>query len=191
VHYRLYVLTNKGNAKTSEEAREYVYNQLSNDDSFAGEGGRFGSPIADWFVVGGRWSGHLTNLLLDQKKLEAFYKECEENKLFWTNGTDMKEVDQRKKVHKLFLTYFPKFKGMLPHYRDSYEHQGFEDDAQIITKELWKAIEKEYKSSEEHGGTIPLEPDASDDGIVDLEFDTVSKADVVGKKWIVIVDYHN
>lgn len=192
MHYRLFVLTNKGNAKTSEEACQYVYDQLSNDDSFAGEGGRFGSPIADWFVIGGRWSGVLTQLLLDSKVVKEFWKEFEKEQLGWTNLTDKKQEDQIKKSNKLFMKYFPNFKGEIPVWRgNQYDHQGAKDDAQLVTKELWKALAKDFKNSKEHGGNIPEEPEASSDGIVDLEYDFVNEASVVGKKWIVVVDYHN
>jgi len=38
----------------SDEARHSAYSQLMDDNSFCGDGGRFGSPLADWFVIGGR-----------------------------------------------------------------------------------------------------------------------------------------
>ncbi len=60
MHSRLLVTCNKDHAGTSQEAREYVYDALLNDSSFVGDGGRFGAPVADWFVIGGRWSGELS-----------------------------------------------------------------------------------------------------------------------------------
>ena len=195
MHYRLYVLTNKENAKTSQEARDYVYNQLDNDKSFCGEGGRFSCPIADWFVIGGRWSGALTQLLLDQDKLKEFWEEFEKQKLGWTNLTDKKEEDQQRKSQELFMQYFPKFKGEIPVWRDSshkYIHEGSEDDAQIVTKKLWEALEKEYKENKKHVESIPNYPILQDDGICDLEEeDGINEINVVGKKWLVVVDYHN
>jgi hypothetical protein len=194
MHFRLFVLTNKENAKTSEEARSYVYNELENDNSFVGEGGRFNSPIADWFVIGGRWSGALTQLFLDQDKLKEFWKEFEEKQLGWTNLTDKKEEDQQKKGKELFMQYFPNFKGEIPVWRDSshkYIHEGSEDDAQIVTKKLWEVLNKEYETTDTHVGFIPEEPTPEEDGICDLESDEVTEENVVDKKWLVVVDYHS
>ena len=39
---------------TSLDARISAHSKLIDDDSFCGEGGRFGSPLSDWFVIGGR-----------------------------------------------------------------------------------------------------------------------------------------
>lgn len=186
MHHKLFVLTNKDNAKTSKEARDYVYNQLENDVSFVGEGGRFSSPIADWFVIGGRWSGAITQLFLDQDKLGEFWKEFEKQQLGWTNNTDKLKEDQQKKSQELFMTYFPNFKGEIPIWRDAgYIHEGYEDDAQIVTKKLWEALKKEYKND------IPIEPTPEDNNLCDLEGDEVTKENVIGKKWLVVVDYHN
>lgn len=186
MHYRLFVLTDQKNARTSKEARDYVYNELSNDNSFVGDGGRFSSPIADWFVIGGRWSGALTQLLLNQKKLKAFWKEFEKQQLGWTNNTDKKTEHQQKKSQELFIQYFPNFKGEIPIWRDAgYIHEGYEDDAQLINKELWEALKKDYKKG------IPSEPTPEDDRLCDLEGDEVIEENVIGKKWLVVVDYHN
>ncbi len=186
MHYRLYVLTNKENAKTSKEARDYVYNELSNDSSFVGDGGRWNCPISDWFVIGGRWSGALVQLLLDQNILKKFWKEFEKQQLGWTNNTDKKTEIQQKKGQKLFMKYFPKFKGEIPIWRDAgYLHKGNEDDAQIVTKELWEVLKKEYKDG------IPSEPNPEDDKLCDLESNEVVKENVISKKWLVVVDYHS
>ena len=192
MHYRLFVLTNKENGKTSSEVRDYVRSKLDNDASFCGEGGRFGSPIGDWFMIGGRWSGALTLLKLDQDKLNAFWQEFEDKKLGWTNNSDKKEEDQMVKSALLFKKYFPDFVGEIPVWRGSkvqYCHTGEPDDAQIVTEELWNALEKDYQ--EKHKSNIPTEPEAEEDGICDLEAEEVTKENVVGKKWIVVIDYHN
>lgn len=58
----LVTLTPMGN--TSAEVREQVASILANDPSFVGggvpDGGYFfASPVADYFLIGGAWSGHL------------------------------------------------------------------------------------------------------------------------------------
>ena len=64
MHYRL-LITIEYPADTDPMAviRE-AYGRLAKDDSFCGEGGRFGSPLCDWFVIGGRWSGLLAETLI-------------------------------------------------------------------------------------------------------------------------------
>ena len=58
MHYRFLVTFNKDEAETSEDARSYVTDYL-HEHGFAGEG-RWGGGLADWFVIGGRWSGELS-----------------------------------------------------------------------------------------------------------------------------------
>jgi len=49
--------------KTSQEARNAAIENL-NENNFADcDSGYFGSSKADWFVIGGRWSGILTEAL--------------------------------------------------------------------------------------------------------------------------------
>src|SRR5436190_221320 len=64
MHFRMLVTTSLPLDSTSDDARREVYSQLMADESFCGSGGRFGSPIADWFVIGGRWSGLLAETLM-------------------------------------------------------------------------------------------------------------------------------
>ena len=64
MHYQMLVTTSRPDSATSEDARCTVYDALLNDDSFCGTGGRFGSPLCDWFVIGGRWSGLLAKTVI-------------------------------------------------------------------------------------------------------------------------------
>ena len=69
MHYLLFVTTDKENAETSQDARSHVYNWLYEQD-YVGEGTRFNSCYADWLVIGGRWSGHITQELLNKEQLK-------------------------------------------------------------------------------------------------------------------------
>ena len=66
MHYRLLVTLEASADADSADVRDSVHDQLLNDDSFCGEGGRFGSPLCDWFVIGGRWSGMLAEVSLGE-----------------------------------------------------------------------------------------------------------------------------
>ena len=59
MHYLMLITLTMLPGETSPQARERAYSLLLEDQSFCGDGGRFGSPICDWFVIGGRWSGCL------------------------------------------------------------------------------------------------------------------------------------
>ena len=59
MHFRFFVTFEKGAAKTSHEAREYVLYTL-HEECFSYSDGRWGGGMCDWFVIGGRWSGELS-----------------------------------------------------------------------------------------------------------------------------------
>ena len=178
MHYRMFAVTGEKSIRNSRMAREYVYNVLSNDHSFCGEGGRFHSPMADWFVIGGRWSGYLTKELeLNKDDLKEFYNECEEKKLFWTSRENTEEM-QRAKVHEVFRKYFPDFTGEIPVYRDAYKELGSEDDAMIITPEIYDKCLKTYEGQE------------WDDEFCYLDHEFLTE-EVIGNCWVVLIDYHN
>jgi len=186
MHARLLVLTSKDNAKTSEKAREYVRNFLDNE-GFCGEG-FFNSSYADWFVIGGRWSGDLTEALLDKEKVKKFWKEFEDKKFGYVgiDKNDKEDNKTRKKGQALFRRYFPDFTGRLPIYRDTYNELGFDDDAKIVNEKLFDSLLKDCEGADraengEWGGLTA----------VDIEADTISKENTINKKWVVVVDYHN
>ena len=64
-----------------------------------------------------------------------------------------------------------------PEKRNVYRDDGYEDDAMIVTEEIYNTLLKEYEGSKE-----------SEDH-ADLDHESVS-LDFVGKKWVVVVDYH-
>ena len=135
MHYRMLVLTDKKNADTSAGAREYVYDTLEQDDSFLMEGGRFGSGVADWFVIGGRWSGALSGKAYDD--------------------------------------------------RDGYKPAGYDDEAQIATQELYEKFLQAYEGTDIAEGKNGYGIEA-----VDLDYDPITPDTTIGKKWLVVVDYH-
>jgi len=188
MHFRLFVLLNKDHAQNSQDARSYVYQKLE-AEGFTTQG-RFSYGVADWYVIGGRWSGELTKLLLDKDKIEAFDKEAEDQKIFWTNGTDKPESLQKIKAELLWSKHFPDFRGLCPVWRNTYESEGFEDDAMIVTKKLWSQI----MSKRAWCGEIPKN-DSTEDGMIYLDGYNGERLpeekEAVDKMWIVVVDYHN
>ena len=65
----------------------------------------------------------------------------------------------------------------IPFVRDTYQRDGYDDDAMMVTQELYDALLKEYEgqgNSEYHA---------------DLDDEPIAPA-MIGNKWVVVVDYH-
>jgi len=183
MHGRLFVLTDKKNAKTSDEARHFVYQYLCDHD-FASPSRFHESPI-DWFVIGGRWSGELTRLQMDRDKLAQF--EVEFEKLYgWYINKDNDEKKRYAQAEPLFKKYFPDFKGIMPYWRDSYQIYGYEDDAQIVNEELFKILRTFINIDEDKEALLDSE------GFVYLDKPNIElkKEEIVGKTWAVVIDFH-
>lgn len=185
MHYSLLITFNKEKAENSKEARQYVNNELINDTSFVGEGGRFSSPVADWFVVGGRWSGTLNDLHNEfiKKVREKYPPEHE-------FGYSTKFVDgNQENFQKLWEDMGGKDKN--PYNRDTYQDLGYEDDAILVDEKTYNEKLKEFEGTEFGYTESSYEGHSWKDlHFVDLDYERVSK-DFIGRKWVVIVDYHS
>jgi hypothetical protein len=175
MHHLLLVTLSLDDAK-SARARESAYSQLMEDDSFCGEGGRFGLPRCDWFVIGGRWSGFLKETLLGSRyqdalrqEFPAFVTDCYRSELVTheKNGLD-------KLWHRLGGS------GSHPLTRTGYDPYGADDDAMLVTRPLYDHFLKPAAGRDRH-----FEGD-----FVDLDFEQVNES-FIGRKWIIAVDYHN
>ena len=190
MHFRFLVLINKDRAPDSMGARDYVHHILVNDSSFIQhDDSRFASPMCDWFVIGGRWSGELTRAKLSQSKLELLDKEFDKKHGWWHGGKEgTTREDRSRQYNKMFRKYFPKFKNKkdweIPGWRDQYEEYGYDDDAMILDKKLYDAFLKEYEGQELWPGTCEEIAD------LDCAGDIVTK-ELIGNKWLVVVDYHS
>ena len=187
MHALLYVLSPKHGLVDSQAARNHVFNWLT-DNGFTGNGGFFQNYIADWFVIGGRWSGDLIASQMDQDKLQALTKEFEAKYGFWISK-DITEELRQAQYGDLLKQYFPDYQGIPWAFRDSYKTDGLEDDAQIVNQKLYDAIIKDNLVDHLdvelmwNGGSViatdminnhhPITPDR-----------------FIGKYWIVVVDFH-
>src|SRR6266542_3180026 len=156
MHSQIFVTVNKDAAlDTSEKARMYVSHYLA-DEGFATED-RFTSSYGDWFLIGGRWTGLLTDKQHDLLKIYG------------------RPVLGKFKLGDLKIAY------------------GHDDDAQVVTKELYVRFLKPF----EEGAEGIYESDNSEGvlfrektgGFLDVDYEEVS-ADFIGKKWLVLVDLH-
>ncbi len=183
MHYRFLVTFNKEDAGFSEEARKRVVSYLI-DEGFCAPQGRWSTSIADWFVIGGRWSGDLSchswaaPLYAQMEKAEK----AAGVQVWGASYADKKMKKKQNALEKLCTAAWkekaPKEYRHIPINRDMYLELGYEDDAMLLTQELYDALLKEYQGqtdSEHHA---------------DIDGETVSPA-MVGRKWLVVVDYHN
>jgi len=176
-HLLLTTLEMRDNA-TSSEARFRAHELLSEDDSFAGNGGRFGSPLCDWFVIGGRWSGLLTKTLLGEPYMAAFEREFPEMTKGWYPSSLVEK--NRRRLNRLWRQFGGT--GDHPDTRSRYDH-GLDDDAMPVDDALYHHFLAQYR-----GQSIHAEGEAGT--FADLDGELVDES-FIGRKWIVVADYHN
>lgn len=168
-------------AETSEEARRTA-NRLLDENNFATDNqGFYGSSKADWYVVGGRWSG----LFTDKKETEELIKPLLEKELKERPDLlDYLYINSHivSKELKDQIDAISTKKIGLPYFRNSYDN--YEDDAVLITKEI---LEKLH--SEEYNNTEIA--DVSEDEYIEEEYTCDKLTDKNIGEWLVIIDYHN
>ena len=176
MHHRLLITLAMEAGATSLDARIAARGKLLEDDSFCGEGGRFGSPLCDWFVIGGRWSGTLKKQLLGQDYRDAFAREFPELATGWFAASLIEK--HRESLDQLWRRFGGS--GSHPLTRSGYEEFGDEDDAMLIDASLYERFLKAYRGHES----------GADSEYADLDGDAVDEW-FIGRKWLVVVDYHN
>ena len=135
MHYRMLVTIATERGETSLQARHRVFDLLIEDPSFCGEGGRFGCPVADWFVIGGRWSGCLA-----QAVMPAAYRDRLAASFPALAGGGYSEADAKPHAHALdALWHEYGGTGPSPFNRSGYEQLGYDDDAVLLTPDLYRA----------------------------------------------------
>ena len=176
MHFRLLVTLSLPRGTTSKRARQTVCDTLAADDSFCGQGGRFGSPLCDWFVIGGRWSGLLAETILGTDWHEAVHARFPELAGQWVSESAVAKhagaLDELWRKHG--------GRGPCPPYnRSSYKKLGFADDAMIVTERLYDDLLSEYQGRTDVCGYY-----------ADLDDEPLG-TDFIGRKWLVVVDYHS
>ncbi len=176
MHHRLLITLTMTPGATSLDARIRARSKLLEDDSFCGQGGRFGAPLCDWFVIGGRWSGMLKQQLLGPDYQEALRREFPD----FTNGWFATSLIEKHR-HGLDQLW-RRFGGCGSHpiTRSGYDELGEDDDAMLIDATLYERFLQQH-----HGLDINDDP-----RFADLDGDTVDDW-FIGSKWIAVVDYHN
>jgi hypothetical protein len=182
----MYAIVPKRLIETPDEARDYAHDALLASDfvSDNDENLIFTSPPADWFVIGGRWSGELNPLTAPfLAKVKEQFK-ADHTDIF---GFDAKFIqDHKDQFNKIWQDMGGQ--GDNPYNRSSYIENGAPDDAAEFTQELYDKIIDTPDSSIDFDKVmvgrdvvaVVLSPD-------DEEF----IPELVGNAWVVVVDYHS
>lgn len=178
MHYLYFVAISKENASTAEEAKEEARRQLD-DNGFVGQG-YFSNAKADWYVIGGRWSGVLQEVLFEKD----FYEEA--SKYFKDpHFISAQEINENKaQLQKLWRKLGGK--GDNAFIRNTYAHEGYQDDAVLMTKDLLQRLKDKYKEPTFGEGIEVYFPEELEENYLkDVSPDTVENY------YFVVVDYHN
>ena len=183
MHFRFLVTFNKDSADNSQEAREHAENAIINE-GFTGSDGRWSYGIADWFVIGGRWSGELSRHSWARDitvQMAAIEKEQDVRVWGIVYGDEAKQNKQRElaaRFQEMWDAAAPSDYIGIPIQRDTYKTDGYADDAMILTRGIYDGLLKQYEGREDS------------EHHADLDFEPVSP-EMIGKKWVVVIDYHS
>lgn len=176
--------------KIKEDARRRAFNILEENNFASDSNGYWGSSKGDWFVIGGRWSGLMTQKSDAYKKaqklikplLEENFKENNEkieNLLTYLNINEhVVSSELKNKIDKIFI----KETG-LPYFRNTYDHFGYTDDVFEITKENLAILKKDYADCE-----VAEIEDEGDWVETEYPVEKLTEEDI--GSYLVIVDYH-
>lgn len=179
MHFRMFVTSSHSDDADSLAVRSSVFQSLASDESFCGSGGLFGSPVCDWFEVGGRWSGVLAIAQIGASyraavtaRFPEMAKEWFPHSLALDHG---EELDALWRLHGGI--------DQSPFTRNDGNEIGFPDDAMLLTDDLYAALLAPYEGNAIVGDGGHIE-------FVDLDQEPL-QPDFVGRKWLVVIDYHN
>lgn len=200
----------KKEAKTPREAISRAEIFLDSN-GFASEGGLYSSPKADWYSVGGRWSGELLEVLpwfngvneKIQDLLKKKYPTLDSGVRGVGYGDKKKEALKKKaiaEIKEMWKELVPnEFKSIsCPEVRDSlfavrtdtdnigYEDENSNDNAMICTKQMFDALKKKYEPTKDSYGSLEI---VDTEEMQEMCFHEIESKRVIGN-WLVVIDYH-
>lgn len=139
----------------------------------------------DWYVIGGRWSGELTDMYLkglDEKKWKEYIELVKDYS--WIS-LEFSELTRRKQCVEAFKSIYPDLDHELycTAYRDRYKDTGYNDD--IIKWKDLKAINNYKQELKERFYSLLI------DGVLYEEEYEDQLKNIKDDDYLVIVDYHN
>jgi len=165
--------------ESSQDARTRAYDRLLTDPGFCGEGRRFACPIADWFVIGGRWSGFLAETTMGETFRARLNEQFPDKGRGFYFGKEAQS--HRDAIDAIWRECGGQ--GSAPFYRCPYDNLGQEDDALILDQLLYDTLLSDYAGAS----------DDQEDGhcyYADLDDEPLGQS-FIGRKWLMTIDYHN
>jgi len=151
MHYRFLVTFKSDAAKNSIQARRYAAQTLD-EQGFVHPNDRWGSSMADWFVIGGRWSGELSRHTWAKhitEEMDALEKNHDVQVWGAFYGDEEKQRTQcelAERFQQMWDAAAPRaFRG-IPIQRDTYKADGYEDDAMLLSQERKRSRGKPFKN---------------------------------------------
>jgi len=180
MHGTLYIGISCQHAKSSLAARKLACEYLDEEGftpirDFGGK--------ADYYQVGGRCSGFLSLLKLKDSEPKQFAR-------FWRQFIKAGDSDQAKTV---FQKWYPDYPGRIPVRRDDegkVPHLGYPDDALVIDKSLFDQLREGFSTEFRYSWGLEEKLCALyRDWDEDYQWPE-NPEDVIGKIWVVVLDYH-
>ena len=185
MHSLYFVAIKKNKEKFDSAELKSRTQSLLESNGFASEGGFWSCAKADWFVIGGRWSGTLQSLKLgkfDSEVRKLLKKNKKDKTISFFTDADIKE--NAPAIQKLWEKLGGK--GINSWERDQYNHEGYDDDAMLLDKKLYEAFKKKkYKETEV---AVVLEEGYVEDEMLMKDF--LKDKKVVNNYYLIVVDYH-
>ena len=196
MHARMIGLLDVVEAATPEVAARKVSSILELE-GFAGHSGLFCSSPADWFEVGGRFSGDLVRVYFNEEKMKEAERKIREEGLDLMTRDEEEERQHLQRICQIFEEAFPHasdqeiFALARPYsWRSSSDpaKQGTQADAQIMNACLWYSVVSKLKQ-------YPIDCTRDElwqgEGCVYLSdpWEPISE-DLIGKVWTVVIDFH-
>ena len=105
---------------------------------------------------------------------------------FYSSGEiQINQAKLKKIIERLYQKSLPeelKDKGLV-YDRQTYEQFGYEDDAMLVTENLYNTFLKGYEGKDSQVDNYWF-------AFSDLDYELVNP-DFIGRKWLVVVDYHS
>lgn len=159
MHILYFVILDQEDAADSRKARNAATNILI-EENFCYESGFFSSAKADGFTVGGGWSGILQLMKIGITEKDFSHLSEHDREICWAEHGGNGPCPWAK--------------------RSMCGTEEYDDDAMIVTEELYRKLVEEYPDTEVYDANLREEMVVCD-----------MKSKDVMNRWIVVVDYHS
>lgn len=190
MHSWLIVLVDHEEGDSSLIARKMAYSLLE-QEGFVGSPGMFSSPPSDWYVIGGRYSGFLVPYSLDEGDWRIYQYEAEKvRKGLLKAETPEEREEMRREMDNVPLYLFPS--SFVPRSeRDAFTDFGYEDDASVLTEEIWDRLISQIRQYPWEGSSVEDLWHRECYVVLGQELEgKLVKEDAIGNYWVVVVDFH-